>query len=139
MYRIKWIAVLIFFLGFLGNLQATHITGAELTYKCVNASNRVYQFKLTMYRDCANGQANFDNNIRLFVFRGNNNTLYTSVNVSLTQSGIQLLPVKWDACTGAPYNLCVVLMFIIHASFRIRCASANLKPADCLWRRGSSP
>ncbi|MEZ4774228.1 MAG: gliding motility-associated C-terminal domain-containing protein [Bacteroidia bacterium] len=96
----------LFFSVFL-SAHATHITGAELTYTCVNPAARVYQVKLTVYRDCVNGQAAFDNNVRLFIFRGSNNTLYNTVNIPLSQTGIEVLPVDWNACTGTPYNLCV--------------------------------
>ncbi|MDX2247763.1 MAG: gliding motility-associated C-terminal domain-containing protein [Bacteroidia bacterium] len=107
MMRARILLFLGFFVYAFSPLKATHITGAELTYTCVNPASRIYQVKLTVYRDCVNGQAAFDNNVRLFIFRGSNNTLYNTVNIPLVQTGIEVLPVDWDACTGAPYNLCV--------------------------------
>lgn len=86
---------------------ATHITGAELTYECINPATQQYRVNVTVYRDCLNGQANFDNNIRLFIFRGSNGTLYNTNSIPLVSSGIQIIPVEWDACTGAPFNLCI--------------------------------
>ncbi|MEO0469024.1 MAG: gliding motility-associated C-terminal domain-containing protein [Bacteroidota bacterium] len=108
MNRITWIgAFLFFFLGLQFQANATHITGAELTYQCINPNSWTYQVTLTVYRDCLNGQANFDNNVRLFVFRGSNNSLYTTRNINLNTNEIEIVPVYWDACTGVPYNLCI--------------------------------
>ncbi len=87
--------------------QATHITGAELTYKCINATSNTYQVTVTVYRDCVNGQADFDNSIRLFAFRNSNKALYTSYNIPLNQTAIQIIPIFWNACTGIPNNICV--------------------------------
>ena len=108
MNRITWIGALLFFLfGLQSQLSATHITGAELTYQCINPNSWTYQVTVTVYRDCLNGQANFDNNVRIFIFRGSNNSLYTTRNIPLNSNEIEIIPVYWDACTGVPYNLCV--------------------------------
>ncbi|GAB4413246.1 MAG: hypothetical protein OHK0039_19980 [Bacteroidia bacterium] len=91
---------------FAGQAWATHITGGEIGYVCTNPATNTYQVTVTLYRDCENGQAAFDNTIRLFVFRGNGTTFTTRV-INLNTAGIQPLPVDWDACTGAPLALCV--------------------------------
>ncbi|MEM6344659.1 MAG: gliding motility-associated C-terminal domain-containing protein [Bacteroidota bacterium] len=88
-------------------LRATHITGADLIYECVNPTTNTYRIRLTMYRDCVNGQAPFDNSVRLYVFRGSNNSLYTTQVIPFNGNTVEVIPVYWDACTGAPYNLCI--------------------------------
>ncbi len=86
---------------------ATHITGAEITYKVLNAASGTYQVTISVYRDCVNGQANFDNNITLYAFRANNNSLFTTRNINLPNTGVEIIPAFWNSCTGQPYNLCV--------------------------------
>lgn len=34
------------------NLSASHAVGADLTYKCIDPVNRIYEVSLTFYRDC---------------------------------------------------------------------------------------
>jgi gliding motility-associated-like protein len=90
-----------------GRMSATHITGAEITYRCLNSSTNLYEVTVSVYRDCVNGQAPFDNNITLYIFRGANNSLFTTRNISLPNNGIEIIPAFWNSCTGQPYNLCV--------------------------------
>lgn len=87
--------------------KATHITGGDLTYKCINPATNTYEVSVTVYRDCINGQAAFDGTIRLFIFRNSNKTLYNSISISLNQSGVQIIPIFWNSCTGIPQNVCV--------------------------------
>lgn len=109
MPRLRSLFLFAFMVLSFAGLKATHITGAELTYKCANpnGTGNIYQVDITVYRDCVNGQAGFDNNIRLFIFRNSNKTLYTSVNIGLNQSGVQIIPIFWNSCTGVPQNVCV--------------------------------
>ena len=46
-------------------IKAAHIVGGEMTYRCMgvdpdNAENNLYEFTMTVYRDCEGGGANFD-------------------------------------------------------------------------------
>lgn len=86
---------------------ATHITGADLTYECINPATSTYRITLTLYRDCENGQAAFDPNITLFFFRGLTGSLYTTQTVALPNNGVEIIPAFWNACTGQPYTICV--------------------------------
>lgn len=96
------------FLGFGAySAQATHITGADLTYTCINPVTNTYEITLTLYRDCQNGQAAFDPSITLFFFRGLTGSVYTTQSVALPANGIEIIPAYWDACTGQPYTICV--------------------------------
>lgn len=61
---------LLFFIS--GQLFATHIVGGGITYECIGSSgtNRTYRFTMKVYRDCLNGQAEFDNNANIAIYRG---------------------------------------------------------------------
>jgi hypothetical protein len=51
-------------------LNATHIVGGDITYRCLGGE--MYEISLTLRRDCINGQPNFDNpaNVGIFDSRG---------------------------------------------------------------------
>ncbi|MEM9547571.1 MAG: PKD domain-containing protein, partial [Bacteroidota bacterium] len=55
------------------DLQAKHIVGGDVTYRCKGISNNRVTFEITftMYRDTRGGGANFDNNAEFGIFRGN--------------------------------------------------------------------
>ncbi|MBP7184688.1 MAG: hypothetical protein KBA06_04190, partial [Saprospiraceae bacterium] len=61
----------IFFL-FIGinRINATHIVGGELTYKCLG--NNQFEITLLVYRDCINGDVYFDNPASIGIFNSNN-------------------------------------------------------------------
>ena len=68
-------------------LLAKHIAGAELYYTCIDPQNYRYRFELWLYRDCTDPTgANYDDPIRVYVFRGNGST-YAYFSVSLTAFG----------------------------------------------------
>ncbi|MBL0139344.1 MAG: PKD domain-containing protein [Bacteroidetes bacterium] len=50
---------------------ATHIVGGEMNYR--NLGGNLYEIKLTVYRDCYNGIAPFDNPASVGIFDANNN------------------------------------------------------------------
>lgn len=89
-----------------GALHATHIAGAELTYSC-NGNNN-YTVRLTLFRDCLNGTAAFDDPITLFVFNQGSNTLYRTItDIRVPSNTPPVVPENWDACVATPYNLCI--------------------------------
>lgn len=51
--------------------KAAHLVGGHITYTC--QGNNVYQFNLRIYRDCAGGGANFDNQAIITVFNSQGN------------------------------------------------------------------
>lgn len=97
-----WICLLI--LAVAPRAKGTHIAGAELTYDCLG--NQQYRVRLTLYRDCANGQAGFDNPITLFVFDAQG-FVYNTYNVNVPFNTPEIIPENWNACVGTPYNICV--------------------------------
>jgi gliding motility-associated-like protein len=100
--------LLIFMLLFAsaGMVTATHIAGAELTYSC--SGNNLYTVRLTLFRDCLNGAAPFDDPITLFVFNQGSNTLYRTItDINVPSNTPAVLPGNWNACVATPYNLCL--------------------------------
>ena len=68
----------IFFLVFIGifisnDLQAKHIVGGEVTYRCkgISGNSVTFEITFTMYRDSKGGGANFDNGAGFGIFKGN--------------------------------------------------------------------
>ncbi|MCX7607209.1 MAG: hypothetical protein N2170_08105, partial [Bacteroidia bacterium] len=81
----------------LGMLSARHIAGADFYYQCVDPVQHLYLFELWLYRDCTDpAGADYDDPITIYVFRGNQ-TLYTTLNVRLSQSA-PWNPQGIDAC-----------------------------------------
>lgn len=60
---------------FSNGLEAKHIVGGDVTYRCKGISNNQVTFEITftMYRDSRGGGANFDNNAVFGIFRGSGN------------------------------------------------------------------
>ncbi|MEP7195832.1 MAG: PKD domain-containing protein [Saprospiraceae bacterium] len=69
----------LFFIGFLvlsnSNVQASHIVGGEMTYRCLGGNN--YEIRLTLRRDCFNGspEAEFDDPAHIGIFDSEGNIL----------------------------------------------------------------
>lgn len=82
-------------------LQATHIVGGEIYYRCLGGNQ--YEITMKIYRDCYLGQAGFDDPAYLFVYEGNN--LYTTLSASPTITNIPI--VIDNPCLVAPPNVCV--------------------------------
>ncbi|REJ82310.1 MAG: PKD domain-containing protein [Bacteroidetes bacterium] len=81
---------------------ATHIVGGELNYRSIGSN--LYEVKLTVYRDCINGQAQFDNPASIGIFDANN-MLVSSVTAYITNQ--QNVPnVINTPCLIPPTNIC---------------------------------
>ncbi|MEL6672635.1 MAG: PKD domain-containing protein [Bacteroidota bacterium] len=88
-------------------VRATHIVGAELFYECTDSINSQYDVTLKLYRDCLNGQAPFDANITLFIFRGNDGSIFQTVNVAAPPTTPQIQPDDWGPCVAMIPSICV--------------------------------
>lgn len=99
--------LLLLLLAGLGQVKATHIVGAELTYECANIASNTYNVVLRMFRDCDDGEAEFDDPITLFAFSEAVPGTYLIFNVDLPDQTPEIEPEEWDDCVGRPYNLCV--------------------------------
>ena len=87
------------------HLNATHIVGGEMGYTCLG--NNQYEIRLTIYRDCENGNPNayFDNPASIGVF-DINNVLLQDIRVPLMGDDT-LSPVLTDECLVVPPDVCV--------------------------------
>ena len=80
----------------------THIVGGELNYKYLG--NDDYEIRLTVFRDCYNGVALFDDPAALGIFDSNNNLINW---VSLAYLGLDTLPPAISSpCLVPPTNVC---------------------------------
>ncbi len=78
-------------LGFSDLLNATHIVGGDITYRCLG--NDRYEISLTVRRDCINGNpgAQFDDPAHLGIFDGNGMLLW-----ELGVGGVLRMPFRPD-------------------------------------------
>jgi gliding motility-associated-like protein len=83
--------------------KGSHIIGGDIYYDDLGGGN--YRFFITIYRDCNSSGAEYDNPLKLSVYKVNQD-LYQNVNVPFP--GSVLLPVNFDnPCATAPSNICV--------------------------------
>ncbi len=88
------------------SLQATHIVGGEMTYKCLG--NDQYEIKLTVFRDCYNGVPWFDNPAAIGIFSNETNLLLNNILVPLDPILNDTIdPTLDDDCLAVPPNVCV--------------------------------
>ncbi|MEO0898608.1 MAG: gliding motility-associated C-terminal domain-containing protein [Bacteroidota bacterium] len=95
---------LLFLLG-ATQVRASHIVGADLTYRCVNSATSEYEVCLTVYRDAVNGVQAFDPSITVFIFRTSTGSLYTTEVVNLPPGIADTLAADWTACTTVVPNI----------------------------------
>lgn len=70
--------------------SATHLLGGIMTYKYLGRTGpgqtkAIYLITITVYRDCLNGQADFDDPLKLGIYDQNQNLLAPFINVDLAQ------------------------------------------------------
>lgn len=86
--------------------MATHIVGGEITYRCVG--NNIYEIKLTVYRDCYNGQVPFDDPAIIGIYANGPDTLFAKLKIPYDPASNDTLPIVLDdPCLVAPPNICV--------------------------------
>ena len=101
-----FLGLTVLFSPFFTDLKATHIAGAELTYRCLGSS--MFEVNLKLYRDCQNAQqgATFDDPLTLFVFY-NNGQIYGTFEVYKPPQTPRIDIVNWNACFGTYPDVCV--------------------------------
>lgn len=83
-------------------VQASHIIGGELTYRCLG--NGEFEITLDVFRDCFYGEADFDNPAHIGIF--NEDGLAQTLN--LAPMSIDTLPNDLgDPCITVPDDVCV--------------------------------
>ncbi|WNJ21447.1 PKD domain-containing protein [Pontibacter sp. G13] len=89
---------------------ATHIVGAELYYECVGTDangNHIYDVELKLYRDCLNGDAQYDPFISLYVFEGATGNVHQTISVPVPALTPQIQPSDWGPCVAMIPQICV--------------------------------
>src|SRR5688500_17193940 len=81
-----------------GNTYATHIIGAEMSYRCLNPNLNLYELTLNFYRDCKQGTAEADTAIYFSIYRQSDNALLQN---------IKLDAVSTDTLENVSYQLCL--------------------------------
>lgn len=90
------------------SVQATHIVGGEMTYKCLG--NDQYEISLTIFRDCFYGSpaAQFDNPAAVGIFSNATNLLIDNVFIPLDPMIDDTLnPQLASDCLTIPPDVCV--------------------------------
>lgn len=107
--QMRQISTLILFLLFTAvpfSVQATHIVGGEMTYRCLG--NDQYEIKLTIFRDCFNGIPWFDDPASIGIFSNSTNQFINELQVPLDlMLNDTIDPTLDDDCLAVPPNVCV--------------------------------
>ncbi len=96
-------------LGFCTQLNASHIVGGEITYRCLGDNN--FEISMTIYRDCFYGVPFFDNPASIGFF-DEDNQLVTDVASNgqlfvFVRNNDTLSPVLENPCHVVPPDVCV--------------------------------
>lgn len=94
--------ILLFFLSLTLAADGTHIVGGEMSYLSLGGNQ--YRVTLTVYRDCYNGQAGFDNPAAIGIFDSNGD-LVASLDATITNSGAVANTIN-SPCLVPPTNVC---------------------------------
>lgn len=96
---------LLFLLSCLSNasIQATHIVGGELNYRCLTGN--FYEISLTVFRDCQNGVPPFDAQASIGIFNSSN-MLVTQLLIPFMGDDT-LNATLFDSCLVIPPDVCV--------------------------------
>ena len=99
--------LLLLLLNFAQKSFATHILGGNITYALVDSSTNLYEIKLTLLRDCLNGQAPFDASITLFIFEGQDSIRQT-ISISGPATNLITFPIELpNSCGDRPPSVCL--------------------------------
>ncbi|MBK7427086.1 MAG: gliding motility-associated C-terminal domain-containing protein [Saprospiraceae bacterium] len=109
--KAKSLTIFLIFINSIYNLNASHIVGGEMNYRCLG--NNQYEIRLTIYRDCfyGNPEAWFDNPASVGFFDSNNMLVRTvAFNGELRMllmNNDTLDPTLTGTCFVVPPNVCV--------------------------------
>ncbi len=84
---------------------ATHIVGGEMTYNCLG--NDMYEIKLTIFRDCENGDPYFDNPASVGIFDGSNSAYLYQEFFNITSIDDTLDLALNNPCYTLPPDVCI--------------------------------
>ncbi len=103
MHLKKALYLLLLFLLAGNTLQATHIVGGEMSYRCLGDNQ--YEVVLTVFRDCFNGVPLFDDPASVGVFDANNQLIHHLQIPYVFDDTLQ--PMLSGECFILPPNVCV--------------------------------
>lgn len=97
-----WLVAVIMLVFCLEQAESTHIVGGEINYTYLGNDN--YQIKLAVYRDCANGQAAYDDPASLGIFNSSGTLL---IDERINLGVVDIVPSNVsNPCLIAPNNIC---------------------------------
>ncbi|MEL6652443.1 MAG: PKD domain-containing protein, partial [Bacteroidota bacterium] len=88
------------------SVRATHILGGDIRYTCLDSTQHIYQIDVTLFRDCLNGQAPFDNVLSLFFFDTLNDSLLKIEQVIYSGVSTFASPLGIASCALPFENYC---------------------------------
>lgn len=97
------IKILFFIMLLSSQLKASHIIGGDIYYDYLG--NNQYKFFITLYRDCNSTGAQYDDPMKLTIYKANG-SLFTNLDVPFPGSNYVPIPFN-NPCATPPNNLCV--------------------------------
>ncbi len=85
---------------------SSHIMGADITYRCLNAQAALYEVTLTMYRDCDEGQIGFDPAVLVFLFAGSDGERLGFYPLRPAFEVPDTISLPSQGCSVQPINIC---------------------------------
>ncbi len=82
--------------AFFTRVQATHIVGGGFDLQSLGANN--YRITLVVYRDCINGQADFNDPLYIGIYSKENNALIDSVGIPLNRNLVSRINPSLPKC-----------------------------------------
>ena len=111
MFLLKHNLILLLMLCCVGESLATHIVGGGITYECLGSApgtnSKRYRFTMKVYRDCLNGQAQFDANAYVNFYRGTYQNSTTLTSSLVPRGPVQTVGINQPNCIDDLPNLCL--------------------------------
>jgi gliding motility-associated-like protein len=96
-------SILLVLILFSTQLKASHIIGGDIYYDYLG--NNQYKFYITLYRDCNSTGAQYDDPMKLTIYKANG-SMFTNLDVPFPGSNYVPIPFN-NPCATPPNNLCV--------------------------------
>ncbi len=129
---------IVLFLGMavfgLPSLNATHIVGGEMNYRCLG--NDQYEISLTVFRDCENGVPPFDDPAHVGIFDSEDELLTEMAELGVVNIDFimddTLDPTLFDSCLVIPPEVCVhVTTYVDTIALPFRSGGYNIVYQRC--------
>ncbi len=94
----------------LNRVWASHISGADLTYRVINVQQSLYEIQLVLYQDCLTGNPGAiaeDNPAKIIIYKADGSA-FRSLDISWTPGSPETVPLNVDnACITNPPATCL--------------------------------